>query len=189
MRPTSTKGQIHQGPRELVAHCSIDLLRTKTGTGGDRLASMSVSQRSFVEHFLQELRDGGPQPETQFDEERSLNVLLDGRALVDVGLEGGTVTGTRAVAEQDDVDRDPEPTTVTMVQAEGFDHAAQADFVGAGTITFTEATSEATDSDEREDLALLSDASPSGRLAGAWKPGLFGTMTHTSVEVESSDRD
>lgn len=150
---------------------------------------MSASERFLVEHFLQGLRDGDPQPETRFDEERGLNVLLDGRALVDIGLDGGTVTGTKAVAEQDDADRDPEPTTVTLVQAEGFDHTAQTESARAGTITLTEATSEATDADEDEDLSFLHGASITGQHAGERKPGLTGTMTHTAVEAESSDVD
>lgn len=139
----------------------------------------------FVEHFLEPLQEGQPAPPIRYDEARGLNVLPDGRALVDVELEGGTVTGTKAGGEQDDADRDPEPTTFTMVQSEGVDDAAQVGAVQAGTITVTEATGEASDSDEYDNLSPTYLAPQSG----AWELGLLGTVTHTAVEAESSDID
>lgn len=140
----------------------------------------------FVENFLQPLRAGEPQPPIRYDEARNLNVMPDGRALVDIEFEAGTVTGTRAGGEQDDVDRDREPTTVTLVHSEGVDYTAQASAVQAGTITVTEATAEATDSDEDISQLLQSPAVE-------WSPeltlGLLETITNTAVEAESSDID
>jgi hypothetical protein len=132
------------------------------------------------------LREGVKSPETRFDETRGLNVLPDGRALVDIGLDGGTVTGTKAVAERDDADRDPGPTTVTMVQAEGFDHSAGAELPSVGTVTFTEASTESSDIDEGDEIAAAAGRLGSGAGAGS---KLLGTITNTAIDAESSDVD
>lgn len=140
----------------------------------------------LVERFLQPLRDGEPGLETRFDEERGLNILSDGRALVDVGLDGGTITGTRASGERDDDDRDPEPTTVTMVQAEGYDdHNALAELVRAGTITFTEANAESSDVDDEGEFS----PPPVSRRGVLPMAALTGTVTDTAADVERSDVD
>ena len=142
----------------------------------------------FVENFLQELSQGEPPPPTHYDESRHLNVTADGRALVDIELDGGTVTGTKAGGEQDDADRDPEPTTVTMVQSEGYDYAAEYPAPQAGTITVTEATAEASDADE--ELSQLLGGSPDFPAPnGTGAVGLLGTITNTAVELENSDVD
>ena len=142
----------------------------------------------FVENFLQPLGEGDPQPVIRYNEERSLNVMSDGRALVDIELEGGTVTGTKAGGEQDDADRDREPTTVTLVQSEGYDYTAQVAAVQAGTVTLTEANAEATDADEDDDLQFMRSVSPTERST-EWILGLLGTITKTAVDAESSDVD
>lgn len=139
----------------------------------------------LVEEFLEPLREGQPGPETSFDEDRGLNVLPNGRALVDLALDGGTVTGTKAFGERDDADRDDEPTTLTMVQAEGFDHAAEAGLGWPGTVTLTEATGEASDADDDDQISATGHASSSE----AARASILGTITHTSVEAESSDVD
>jgi len=140
--------------------------------------------RHFVENFLTPLEEGTAVLESHYDEERGLNVTPDGRALIDLGFEGGTVTGTKAMGEQEDRDDDLE--TFTAVEAEGFDHhTAYGDrgLPSAGTMTMTRADAERDDADE--DLAQLLVASspeePSRRL--------LGTVTNTAFEVESSDVD
>jgi len=140
----------------------------------------------MVEHFLKPLHEGVESPETRFDETRSLNVLPDGRALVDIGLDGGTVTSTKAVAERDDADRDPGPTTVTMVQAEGFDHSAGAELQSAGTVTFTEANTESSDIDEGDEIVAAARW-PGIGIGSASK--LLATITNTAIDAESSDVD
>ena len=146
---------------------------------------MPTDERLMVEHFLKPLREGVEPPETRFDEARSLNVLPDGRALVDIGLDGGTVTSTKAVAERDDADRDPGPTTVTMVQAEGFDHCAGAELPSIGTITFTEANTESSDIDEGDEIVAIGWP---GNGTGTGSK-LLGTITNTAIDAESSDVD
>jgi hypothetical protein len=143
----------------------------------------------FVENFLQPLEEGDFLPPIRYDEERSLNVMSDGRALVDIELEGGTVTGTKAGGEQDDADRDREPTTITLVQSEGVDYTAQAAAVQAGTVTLTEANAEATDADEDDDISQLQHSSLPVERSTEWTLGLLGTITNTAVEAESSDVD
>lgn len=140
--------------------------------------------RHFVENFLTRLEDGEAVLESRYDEERSLNVTHDGRALIDLGFEGGTVTGTKAMGEQDDRDDDLE--TFTAVEAEGFDRTAHGDRIlpSAGTITMTRADSERDDADE--DLAQLRAWADD---EGMKRRRLLGTVTNTAFEVESSDVD
>jgi hypothetical protein len=147
---------------------------------------VAKAREYFVENFLQPLAAGGRQPSFRYDEDRALNVMSDGRALVDVELEGGTVTFTKAEGERDDSDRDREPTTVTMVEAEGFDHTALT-ALRAGTITLTEANAEATDADEDEDISQLRCRPTAGPAEGSL--GLLGTMTGTRVDAEQTDVD
>jgi hypothetical protein len=143
--------------------------------------------RHFVENFLSPLEEGSSTPESRYDEQRALNVTLDGRPLVDLAFNGGTVTGTKALGEQEDADRDDDLETFTAVEAEGFDRTAAGDqvFPAAGTVTFTRADAEADDSDE--DLSQLL----SGRTSGETPQpnSLLGTITNTKVELESSDVD
>jgi hypothetical protein len=144
-----------------------------------------LATRHFVENFLTPLEEGRAVLESYYDEERGLNVTRDGRALIDLGFDGGTVTGTKAMGEQEDRDDDLE--TFTAVEAEGFDRTAYGDqaLPSVGTITMTRADAERDDADE--DFAQLRAAVSRGDTE-RWRR-LLGTITNTAFEVESSDVD
>jgi len=93
--------------------------------------------------------DGEQGPDRHYDPRRSLTVTDDGVAVVDLAFSSDTVTVTKAIGEHDDSDRDDNVQTVTMVEAEGFDHSMDvSQAVWAGTITMTRAEAEADDADD-----------------------------------------
>jgi hypothetical protein len=114
-------------------------------------------RRLFAEAFLVSLLDPEhPEPELRYDEERSLNVLVDGRPFIETGAAGRSDTLTEVRAEQDDYDRPEDDRglgaleTITKVKSE------REDFVSS-TIMFATETRRAPG--ERDDFAR--DETPS----------------------------
>jgi hypothetical protein len=114
---------------------------------------------------------------TRYDEDRALNVLPDGRPVIEMGHAGGTVTLTEAGGESDDNDPPGDDrlfalTTVTKVKAE------RDDFARTTNVSTTTATRVRDEADDVDRDARASEC--------AFTPG---TLTHTSVKPEADDSD
>jgi hypothetical protein len=121
--------------------------------------------RLFAEAFLIPLADpDGELPRYTYDEQRGVNVLRDGRPVVEAAVVGETYTLTEVRAERDDSDADGSPLsmeTVTKVAREGSDHDDMAMLFGTETRQLP---------GEREDVLRDLDGG-----------------THTAVRAEAED--
>jgi len=160
----------------------------------------------FVEKLLvAPLEPDRPLPELHYDEQRCMNVLPDGRPLIETGLDGRTDTLTEVRAEQDDYDRPEEDDrllvleTTTKVKPEGDGFASlllatetrqapENDDFARGELSCATETAIGGEADDfaraeyaHDDERLLSRSSTWPAPGGAWAD------TKTSVGGENDD--
>lgn len=158
--------------------------------------STESRRRLFVELLVVRPADDlNAEIESRYDEAQALTVTLSGEPYVEAAAAGETHTLTEVRGEHDDAD--PEPSTFTAVQAEGFDWNAGYEDVGepkrafwAGTATITKVARESDDADESS-LELLGRIGTKTSVKGESEDiePWASTVTQTFVARENSDLD